>query len=106
MSLNGAQLWTFDAPSRDCPMLSVALRTRVEARLLPAAGPAPQPQQHRGCSPVLGLKHSIEWTLPQPTSADCLDAEDGCRAALRSGDDAGSFCAYFNVTHPLPSSDW
>ena len=49
-------------------MLSVALRTRVEAQLLPAAGPAPQPRQHRGCSPVLGLKHSIEWTLAPPAA--------------------------------------
>ena len=49
-------------------MLSVALRTRVEAQLLPAGGPAPQPQQHRGCSPVLGLKHSIEWALAPPAA--------------------------------------
>ncbi len=56
-------------------MISVALRTRVEARLLPAAGPAPQPRQHRGCSPVLGLKHSVEWALPPPaagTDSFCL----------------------------------
>jgi hypothetical protein len=69
-----------DAWSRECPMLTVALRTRVEAQLLPAAGPPPRPQQHRICSPVLGLKHSIEWALAAPAAGAtrfcfaCLDS--------------------------------
>ena len=79
-----------EAWSRECPMLSVALRTRVEAQLLPAAGPAPQPQQHRGCSPMLGLKHSIEWALPPPAAGghpfpwykELLCSTKRCRVAL------------------------
>ena len=57
-----------DAWSRECPMLSVALRTRVEAQLLPTVGPAPQPLQLNTCSPVLGLKHSVEWALAPPAA--------------------------------------
>ena len=84
-----AQLRVDDAWSRECPMLSVALRTRVEAQLLPGAGPDPQPRQHRGCSPVLGLKHSVEWALPPPAASArgfvLCEADPLCCRMLYSG---------------------
>lgn len=53
-------------------MLSVAVRTRVDATLLPDAGPAPAPRHHTGCSPGIGLKRSIEWTLPPAAGASSI----------------------------------
>lgn len=74
-----------DAWSRRCPMLSVAVRTRVDAMLLPDVGPAPSPRHHTGCSPALGLKRSIEWVLP-PAAEDGFQPERQSLVAVFAGE--------------------